>query len=469
VATVSSLPSLNNNGDQLTLKTPTGTVSDFVAYDNSWYNDAIKQDGGWTLERINPFNTCDASKNWSASNDNLGGTPGSENSIFDDAFFDRSQIEVLSVFYTDEESLDILFSKTPAQDQFLSGNVFNISPAISIQSISISEIDPRTVRIDFQGELIQNIIYDLAINNLRDCGDFSSVTDNFVFGQTSQPLPQDLLITEILFNPATGGVDFIEIVNVTDKLFGFDGLVVLELDVFSNEVVDFVRLEETRQYILPNKYYVLTSNNETILEQYEVENPGHLIEVAIPNYADEEGKIAMLNEVTDSLDVLRYSKDWHAPTLNRVDGVSLERISLEEPTQQESNWLSASFLRGNATPTSENSQRGSTTTPQGDQLVLSGEIFTPDGDGFDDSLLIEFTGINEAATATIRIYNARGFIVKTLVNNQLVGVENEIRWLGENENNQQVPIGHYFIVAELFDANGDKQILKNKVVVSRRF
>ena len=54
VAGCAELPSLNNDGDPLTLKSDAGTAIDAVTYDLGWYHDAVKALGGWTIERIDP-------------------------------------------------------------------------------------------------------------------------------------------------------------------------------------------------------------------------------------------------------------------------------------------------------------------------------------------------------------------------------------------------------------------------------
>ena len=77
-----SLPALNNGGDDLKLRNASGTLIDEVPYTTAWYNDPVKADGGWTLEQQNPFLTCSGKSNWSASQAALGGTPGVQNSIF---------------------------------------------------------------------------------------------------------------------------------------------------------------------------------------------------------------------------------------------------------------------------------------------------------------------------------------------------------------------------------------------------
>ena len=80
-------------------------------------------------------------------------------------------------------------------------------------------------------------------------------------------------------------------------MFGFDGLSILELDVDTDEVVDFDRLEDLNRYILPDVLYVLTSDRGVILDQYDVSNQDNLIETSIPNYLDDEGKVAIVNRL----------------------------------------------------------------------------------------------------------------------------------------------------------------------------
>src|SRR5690606_15848133 len=67
---------LTNSGKELNFVNAAGELIDRVNYSLSWYNNAGKTDGGWSLERINPEEPCRAGDNWRASVAQAGGTPG---------------------------------------------------------------------------------------------------------------------------------------------------------------------------------------------------------------------------------------------------------------------------------------------------------------------------------------------------------------------------------------------------------
>ncbi|MDZ7651003.1 MAG: hypothetical protein U5K54_29870 [Cytophagales bacterium] len=48
------------------MKTNTGQLIDSVNYKTNWYRNDDKQEGGWSLELIDPNNICGDETNWSA-------------------------------------------------------------------------------------------------------------------------------------------------------------------------------------------------------------------------------------------------------------------------------------------------------------------------------------------------------------------------------------------------------------------
>ena len=76
VATLSTFPSLTNAGEAIRLKDAAGVILDSVFYSSDWYQDAVKEDGGWSLELVNPNLTCRGGENWKASNNPNGASAG---------------------------------------------------------------------------------------------------------------------------------------------------------------------------------------------------------------------------------------------------------------------------------------------------------------------------------------------------------------------------------------------------------
>ena len=66
----------------MVLEGPEGLVIDSVYYRDTWYQNTAKENGGYSLEKIDPLNTCGEMNNWKASADENGGTPGKVNSVF---------------------------------------------------------------------------------------------------------------------------------------------------------------------------------------------------------------------------------------------------------------------------------------------------------------------------------------------------------------------------------------------------
>lgn len=464
---LSSLPSLNNSGDTFTLRDAMGEISDQVAYTSSWYNDPLRDDGGYSLERINPENDCDAADNWMASLAAPGGTPGAQNSIYDPNFIDTSPISVLSAAITSSDVLTVRFSKKPDETSATNTSNYFLSDGLgNPENVGLSS-NENSVFLEFADEFEEDTIYELTISNIQGCPLLSQIDTVINFGIPDVPERGDVVINEILFNPVSGGVDYLELYNTTNKLFALDDLTILEIDPETNELVDFLRVQNTLQLMLPNTYWVFTEDAEVVQEQYTVPNPGTLLEANLPNYPDDLGTVAILNGTLDTIDVVTYSEDWHYDLISDQDGVSLERLDPAGNSQNPQNWFSASFTVGNGTPTGENSQSRATTNT-GDELILSDDIFTPDLDGMEDQLTIQLNVNQQQVAATIAVYNIRGNVVRTLLNNQLIGPENTLLWDGLDDQGEQLPIGHYIVFAEWFNSEGDGGSDKEKVVLSRR-
>jgi hypothetical protein len=78
----SSLPDLNNDGDDIMLTDLTRTSIDSLHYYATWHNPDVPDVRGKSLERINPNLPANDKRNWSTSASPHGGTPGRQNSLY---------------------------------------------------------------------------------------------------------------------------------------------------------------------------------------------------------------------------------------------------------------------------------------------------------------------------------------------------------------------------------------------------
>ena len=67
--------------------------------------------------------------------------------------------------------------------------------------------------------------------------------------------------------------------------------------------------------------------------------------------------------------------------------------------------------------------------------------------------------------ATIQIYDDRGRIIKTVSQNELLGLTGTIIWDGIREDGQKATIGTYVLLMEAFNINGGSEFVSKKAFV----
>jgi hypothetical protein len=108
---IASFPSLLNDGTTITLSDSNNVVISSVSYSSSWYNDANKSSGGWSLEQIDANNPCGGQNNWHASTHPNGGTPSTANSVAA-SNTDVSSPSVDRVIVIDTDTIAVLFTES---------------------------------------------------------------------------------------------------------------------------------------------------------------------------------------------------------------------------------------------------------------------------------------------------------------------------------------------------------------------
>ncbi|MFN9112236.1 MAG: hypothetical protein ACK5XN_19380, partial [Bacteroidota bacterium] len=182
----------------------------------------------------------------------------------------------------------------------------------------------------------------------------------------------------------------------------------------------------------------------------------------------DKGTILLLDNANNIMDELSYDEDWHLPLLDQREGVSLERINPNKPTQDPDNWLSASKTSGYGTPTTKNSQQYTDKSDK-ENIQLSSKIFSPDQDGQDDLLMILYAFPEGGYILNAQVFDIYGRPVRTLQKQMLCGINGHFRWDGLDDFNKPLPLGHYIIVTEVFNLRGKVKRFKEEVVLARRW
>jgi len=169
VIPVKSLAALNNEGQLIKILNEDSVLIDFVSYNTSWYNDKIKVDGGWSLEKIDPNYFCNDLNNWTASINYKGGTPCQINSV-NNNINDTQELEVLRLGLDNDSSIIVYFNKFITDKNIINQNNWIINKELNPICCTIDEIHPSIVYLKFDYSFIKNTSYVLEFNgDLNDC------------------------------------------------------------------------------------------------------------------------------------------------------------------------------------------------------------------------------------------------------------------------------------------------------------
>lgn len=103
-------------------------------------------------------------------------------------------------------------------------------------------------------------------------------------------------------------------------------------------------------------------------------------------------------------------------------------------------------------------------------LSFSPNPFSPDSDGYEDFTLISYNLTEQTAQIRIKIFDDRGRLVRTLVNNKASASSGSVIFDGYDDNNNPLRIGMYIVFLEALNSNnGTVEVLKDVVVVARKF
>jgi hypothetical protein len=445
VMAVKSFPSLNDSGELIALRDPEGSLIHAVSYGPEFMGDGPRSGGGWSAELTDTDNPFHEPYAWSPSSDPSGGTPGRSNSTVATVSDNRCP-RLIAAWPAAPDTLAVLFDETVmlagASPWLADGRptrrALSGDPADRISLVLLDEplVAGRVITVSLAPE-----ITDFA-------GNAPCLTE-FRTGLPEDPLPGEILFNELMPDPAEGQIEYIELYNNSGK--------VIDLSRFylaGGSTAQATAITGRHRQLLPGRYIALTTGSEKFLENFHCSDDAALFRAdRIPSLPNDGGSLILYDKSLSIIDRVNYSPAMHMPFLSGTKGVALEKVSPALPSDVAGNWRSASESCNWGSPGAPNSvmieQPGEATG-----LTLSSGRVSPDGDGFEDLLLLSLFPGGEDNIITVTVINDRGYPVRRLAERVAAGAGTSLTWDGLSDQGGRLPAGLYIIMAESYNSAG---------------
>ncbi len=462
---VSDFPSLSNSGEQLYLSHDEELIFS-VSYSSDWH-DEKRSEGGYSLEMRDILSPCVEEFNWVSSVDNDGGSPGSPNSVSQSIPDNFGPVVSSAVALTASE-LRVDFNENIDPRVAAIGTI-SFEPSINVASVNFHFLFPKSIFVSLGENLKESTSYSFQLINVTDCNGNLVQENNLIVALPSTAGTGDILLSEVLFNPRTGGVDFVELHNASAKYIDLNEWQLAR--VTDAGISDEKVISQNTLIISPGDHFAFTTDVTILFDNYPQGTIENIYEVAsLPTYANDSGNVVLLNHLSELEEIFHYENDFHYDLLESTDGVSLERISFEADVNDPNNWRSASSVAGFATPGSPNSQAILSQVVAAGAVEVEPKVFVPGNSGSGrDFTTIKYQFHDPGKFANITIYDQTGRLIKNVAEGALLSTEGFVRWDGTTNSGEMARLGYYVVLFEVFDSNGNSDVIKDTIVVGRDF
>ena len=327
---------------------------------------------------------------------------------------------------------------------------------------------------------------EVAFTNLLDVrGNKASEVRSLI----SLPISKrSVVINEILYNPLADNDDnlpdqaeYIELYNPTNTAISLEGLSLHDAPDEANEVRSIFPVSTRYKWIAPGDYFLVYSENESgffedskIARYFGIEERSDQFTMHVDrsslSLASSGDAIYIADSTGNVIDSVFYDENWQNPNVFDTDGIALERIDPNGPSNIASNWSSSTHLSG-GTPIIKNSIYQETGSfPEGIGISFSTNPFSPDGDGFEDNLFINYKLEAADYLLRVRIFDRYGRQVRELTSRTQAGFKGSLLWDGLTDDRRKNRVGIYIVLFEAYNsASGKSKTFKETVVLARMF
>ncbi len=259
-------------------------------------------------------------------------------------------------------------------------------------------------------------------------------------------------ISEIMYDPFPGDSEWIELVNAGH------GTVDLREWKFSDSDTTSRRVTTRGHFLMvPGDYAVLAAGVSFLAGHPEI-GSFSLIPDLFPNLNDDSDRVCLFDPSGAEMDRMHY-----ASGPEKREGNSLERIRIDGRSDNSDNWH-PSLSPAGSTPGRPNSLiHGGTSAESG--FRASPNPFSPDGDGLDEAIFLEYSLPSGNNRVRLRIYDSAGRLIRTLKNGEEEDRTGFALWDGHDDDGHQAVIGRYIAFLESVPVKGRGRTVHCRVII----
>ena len=381
---VLSIPSLNNDVDGVVVKDDRGLQIDSVLYSSQWGGT-----NGYSLERVSVNAESNLASNWGSSLDLEQSTPGRINSLTPKQFdLSAAGLTFNPRFPTEGEN--VFVSALIKNNGSSNANNFNVEFYIDTDSNNVVDqllsletglnLAAGDSLIVTSTSPIQNLSSKI-LTAVRIVFTEDEDTLNNYLERTVEPGFPDgiVLINEVMYNPATNEPEWVEVVNVSGEEINIKNWSVS--DVLTTPTKNFITTDDV--ILQPDEYIVITKDS-SLFKSAHPEVTAKVFGSVFGTLGNTADGVVIYDFRDGIIDSLFYRSSWGGGK-----GLSLERISFEEATNDSTNWTTSLSTKG-STPGAPNSI-GNVPDYNRNDLVINEIMFDP---GDDNCEFIEFLNLS---------------------------------------------------------------------------
>ena len=327
---ITSFPYLNNGGDAVVIKDSLGVLIDSVYYNPAWGGV-----NGTSLERIDPLLPSNDSANWASAETDNNATPGKVNSVSrKDYDIEISALKISPQNFKIGQNVSVsLIVKNIGKktaDFIIAAGVDNDLDSLADENLYTGNIlhlpsgDSLNLNNLF---MIKNIKKPVGIL-LKAVSDKDQDTTNNSLYRIVRPgyNKLSLIINEIMYDPAGGEPEWIELYNRSSDEINIEGMIISDaLAAPTPAVIHSIKT------IQPGSYFILARDSS--ISDYHRNIPADILVFDLPVLNNDEDAVILKDASGSIIDSVHYFNGWGGET-----GHSLERISFDAPSDSQSSW-----------------------------------------------------------------------------------------------------------------------------------